>query len=308
MTGTHGTTGKGGGQAFGSVELDVKHDRIEAAGDFVCNVMCQQLIPAILMLNYGDTEEMPTMRLLEDKEAGLAEAQRDGELAKLGLEIGVDYLRKKYDIPPPAAGEETVGGAPQLPQGFGGFGGPDTETPEETKAPNEEPESQDLAAGDAPGHPFRGNQHVRIGNQVKTPYGTGIVISTTEPGHAWVSIAGIMRRVRKSDMQVIPADRSGFPSITQSAEDTRRRMLNAQLETKLEMLNEIKDDAIYSAELKRLAGIIVNQSESESQPQVINVNVEAATVTPTRKTFTIKRDNGTVIEGEINASEDKTDG
>ena len=111
MTGTHGSTGKGGGQAFGKVEKEVKEDRIDAAGKFAASVINRQLINSILMLNYGDTEEAPHIKFLEDEVAGLTEAQRDKVLADAGLPIGVDYLRKKYDIPEPAEGEETIGGA-----------------------------------------------------------------------------------------------------------------------------------------------------------------------------------------------------
>lgn len=169
MTGTHGTTGKGGGQAFGEVEADVKSDRIDAAGRFAEEVINQQLVKSILMLNYGDTDEPPRIRFLEDEEAGLQEAQRDQTLAKAGLTIGVDFLRKKYGIPEPAEGEETIGGTPELPPGFGGFGQQppfggqqDTENPTEEKAPNEE---QDVKAGDQPGHPFRGNQWTTQGGE-----------------------------------------------------------------------------------------------------------------------------------------------
>ncbi len=120
MTGNHGTTGKGGGQAFGQVETTVKDERIEAAGDFAAGVINKQFVRSILMLNYGDAEEMPTCKFLEDDAPGLIEMQRDTGLAKGGLEIGKDYLRKKYDIPEPAEGEETIGGAPVMPPGFGG--------------------------------------------------------------------------------------------------------------------------------------------------------------------------------------------
>ncbi len=147
MTGNHGTTGKGGGQAFGKVEETVKSDRIDAAGKFAVTVINQQLVPSILMLNFGDTDEMPTLKYLEDEVADLTEAQRDKTLADAGLEIGVDYLRKKYDIPEPADGEDVIGGAKPAPS-FGGFGwqnfdnqdpnSPDAENPTETKSPNEE--------------------------------------------------------------------------------------------------------------------------------------------------------------------------
>ncbi len=163
MTGTHGTTGKGGGQAFGTVEENVKADRIDAAGKFAVTVINQQLVPSILMLNYGNTDEMPTLKFLEDEVADLAEAQRDKTLADAGLEIGVDYLRKKYDIPEPADGEDTIGGEKPMPD-FGGFGAPDPNAPRTgSEPPADEPPSDEPAkASDQTGHPFRGNQYVKL--------------------------------------------------------------------------------------------------------------------------------------------------
>jgi phage gp29-like protein len=108
MTGSHGTTGKGGGQAFGAVEHSVKEDRIDAAGQFVAKVLNNQLIKSILLLNYGNTEEAPTVRFLEDEEGDLATAQRDKVLVDVGLPIGVDFMRKKYGIPEPADDEELL--------------------------------------------------------------------------------------------------------------------------------------------------------------------------------------------------------
>lgn len=69
LSGNSGT-GKGGGLAFGQQEGTVKDDRIEAAGDFVCAVINEQLIPSILELNYGDSglDDAPVMTFLEDED------------------------------------------------------------------------------------------------------------------------------------------------------------------------------------------------------------------------------------------------
>ncbi len=262
MTGSHGTTGKGGGQAFGKVEQEVKTDRVDAAGKFAITVINQQLVPSILMLNFGDTDEMPMLKFLEDEVADLAEAQRDKTLADAGLEIGVDYLRKKYDIPEPAEGEDVIGGAKPAPN-FGNFAGSfgqntgtpdasggsptDTENPTETKAHNEE---SDVAASDQTGHPFRGNQYVAIGAQVQTPNGRGTVLAN-DPDGAWVSVNGSIRKYKSSDIKVLPRH-NPFPSLLPSEENQRRLMRNAGLQTKLEELNAIEDDAVFAKELLEL--------------------------------------------------------
>jgi phage gp29-like protein len=102
---------KGGGKAFGEVEGDVKAQRVDAAGRYACRVINTQLIPSILELNYGNTDEAPTVRLLEDEEGGLQEAQRDLILSKL-FKLSGGFLRKKYGQPAPQDEEDEVGGTP----------------------------------------------------------------------------------------------------------------------------------------------------------------------------------------------------
>jgi phage gp29-like protein len=101
---------KGGGKAFGAVESDVKERRINAAAKYACSVLNTQLIPSILVLNYGDADEAPRVRLLDQDEGGLDEAKRDQVLAASGLEIPTSFLRKKYGLPEPRDGEDVIGG------------------------------------------------------------------------------------------------------------------------------------------------------------------------------------------------------
>jgi len=98
---------KGGGKAFGAVEADVKDQRIDAAAKFVCKVVNGQLIPSILILNYGDADESPCMELMPDSEAGSEEATRDKTLSEM-MPLPLDWLRAKYGVPKPGEGEETT--------------------------------------------------------------------------------------------------------------------------------------------------------------------------------------------------------
>jgi hypothetical protein len=60
LTSDTGGSGKGGGSyGLGQVHAGVKQERIEAATQFVARVLNEQLIPSILLLNYGDAEESP---------------------------------------------------------------------------------------------------------------------------------------------------------------------------------------------------------------------------------------------------------
>ncbi len=207
MTGSHGTTGKGGGQAFGEVEADVKSDRIDAAGSFVAEIINNQLIKFVLQLNYGDTEEMPRVKFLEDDVAGLPQAQTYKTLADAGTEIGVDHIRKVFDIPEPAEGEETIGGPKPQPD-FGQFGGSFGQDqtgaqPDNTGEPPKD--SADIAASDQTGHPFRGNQYVTIavGDKVNTPLGEGSV-EKFGPRYTWVNFGkGHVRKFESGLVQKV---------------------------------------------------------------------------------------------------------
>lgn len=110
---------KGGGKAFGAVESAVKTQRIDAACKYVAGVLNTQLVPSVVRLNFNNAEELPTVKFMDEREGGLEDSQRDQTLATAGLKIGVNYLRKKYDIPEPEEDEETIGGqaepAPTIP-------------------------------------------------------------------------------------------------------------------------------------------------------------------------------------------------
>ncbi len=142
--------GKGsavGGQAFGTVESDVKKKRIEAAGRYACRVFNTQLLPSILTLNYGDADECPAVRLLEDAEGGLDEAQRDAALIAAGVKTSRNFLGKKYGLPPPEDEEDTIGGTTTQSDAL----------PEDDDADTDAARDA-LAAADGEGHPFHGNQ------------------------------------------------------------------------------------------------------------------------------------------------------
>jgi len=113
MTGATLASGRGG-QSFGTVEAQLKQDRLDAASFFVSNVLNRQLIPYILNLNYGDTKEAPTCRFLKETEGTYQDAQRDQILTTIGLPIPLSHLRHKYGIPE-ATGDEPVSLPPPKP-------------------------------------------------------------------------------------------------------------------------------------------------------------------------------------------------
>jgi phage gp29-like protein len=123
QTMTGGTMQGGrGGQAFGKIEMEVKQDRLDASCKFAANVINLQLIPSILRLNYGDMEQAPTCRFLEEEEGTLEDAQRDQIVATIGGQIPLSYLSSKYSIPSPNPGEELAHAPVVAPKPFGGGG------------------------------------------------------------------------------------------------------------------------------------------------------------------------------------------
>lgn len=105
--------GKGsamGGQAFGTVESDVKATRIEAAGRYACRVLNTQLLPSILMLNYGDAEACPKVRLLKEETGGVERAQTLQILKSIGLDLSKSELRAEFDLNAPSDKEDTLAG------------------------------------------------------------------------------------------------------------------------------------------------------------------------------------------------------
>jgi phage gp29-like protein len=113
MTGNTIASGRGG-QSFGTVEAQLKQDRLDAASFFVSNVFNRQLIPYILTLNYGDAMEAPRCRFLKETEGTYQDAQRDQILAGLGLPIPFSYLRHKYGVAD-AINDEAVTEPPPKP-------------------------------------------------------------------------------------------------------------------------------------------------------------------------------------------------
>jgi hypothetical protein len=265
------------------------------------------------MLNYGDTEEAPEIRFLEEEEAGLIEAQRDEVLSRAGLEIGVDFLRKKYGIPEPAEGEETIGGqqAQMLdafgnPKGSGGGGGQDAQSVEDQTQQSEDQATQGkgiAAAGDLPGHQFHGNQYTTIAQHEYIPAKD---IRKVKPTiwRTWpieqdaTSTTPVIRREPDGDLWAWRSSDSRNVYIYK----VRIKVAN-NLAAKLKQLNAIEDDAVFSRELCKLAGVTHQPVATppiilpKPQPQIINLHVEGNQ--SASKTFTIKRSDGTVVEGEI---------
>jgi phage gp29-like protein len=165
MSGGSGTTGKGGGQAFGTVESDIKKKRVDAASKYTANVITQQLIPAILRLNFGDDDECPSITLIEESEGDVDAAQRDQILSGM-MPLSIPFLRKKYNQPEPEDGEGTTGPQINNPVPPLKLDAPGLANPQEPNISGKNmfpaKSSAPIIAGDHAGHNFHGNQHHHV--------------------------------------------------------------------------------------------------------------------------------------------------
>jgi phage gp29-like protein len=108
--GQHDSMGKGGGKAFGETESDVKDTCIDAGATYVASVINLQLIPYFLAVNFGEGGDMeaPVCKLVDVKEGGLTDAQRDSALVQI-MDVPESHLYRKYGIPKPQEGEPIAG-------------------------------------------------------------------------------------------------------------------------------------------------------------------------------------------------------
>jgi phage gp29-like protein len=108
-----GMHSRGSGVGKGGMETEMegpKDDNIAAGADFVASVINYQFIPYVLTQNYGDGGDLeaPEISFVDNKVGGLIDAQRDQILTQV-MDIGEDYMRRKYDIPAPGDDEAIAG-------------------------------------------------------------------------------------------------------------------------------------------------------------------------------------------------------
>lgn len=98
-----------GTQALGTVHERIRADVIQAAADWLASILNQQLIQAILELNYGDADNAPELRAEPVRQKDyLAQAQRDQILLSAGIELPKAWFYERHDIPLPGSDEEVI--------------------------------------------------------------------------------------------------------------------------------------------------------------------------------------------------------
>ena len=120
------TSDSGGSYAQSKTHNDVRKDLTEADCKAVMETVRRDLIRPLVEFNFGVQAHVPYFILNATDTDDLKEtAEIVNTLAATGLEIPKSWLYKKFNIPAPEKGEETIGQAPAAP-GMQGMGQPGT--------------------------------------------------------------------------------------------------------------------------------------------------------------------------------------
>ena len=120
------TSDSGGSYAQSKTHNDVRKDLTEADCKAVMETVRRELIRPLVEFNFGVRAHVPYFVLNATDTDDLKEtAEIVNTLAATGLEIPKSWLYKKFNIPAPEKGEETIGKAPAAP-GMQGMGQPGT--------------------------------------------------------------------------------------------------------------------------------------------------------------------------------------
>lgn len=120
------TSDSGGSYAQSKTHNDVRKDLTEADCKAVMETVRRDLIRPLVEFNFGVRAHVPYFVLNATDTDDLKEtAEIVNTLAASGLEIPKSWLYKKFNIPAPEKGEETIGQAPAAP-GKQGMGQPGT--------------------------------------------------------------------------------------------------------------------------------------------------------------------------------------
>ena len=120
------TSDSGGSYAQSKTHNDVRQDLTEADCKAVMETVRRDLIRPLVEFNFGVQAHVPYFILNATDTDDLKEtAEIVNTLAATGLEIPKSWLYKKFNIPAPEKGEETIGKAPAAP-GMQGMGQPGT--------------------------------------------------------------------------------------------------------------------------------------------------------------------------------------
>jgi phage gp29-like protein len=113
------SAGQAGSRALGEVHADVRADIIDAAAQWLAEVLNEQLVPSVARINYGDPGEEGSLPWFEPGRKQVKDQKVVADTVKVLLEAGIPLSKKwvyeTMDIPEPEEDEPVFGGAPAAP-------------------------------------------------------------------------------------------------------------------------------------------------------------------------------------------------
>lgn len=105
--------GSSGSQALGNVHNEIRLDVVDRVGDYVAKVLKGSLIKYLLIENYGDDSEMPSVTIQckrsKDKK-GMAETLKILSEALPDMEFSIEQIRMDQDLAKPINDEDSISG------------------------------------------------------------------------------------------------------------------------------------------------------------------------------------------------------
>lgn len=128
---TSDTSDNGGSLAQAKVHNSVQKSEELKLGEWVCDILNQQLVPAIIFMNFGKTEgiEMPEIRCtMPEAKMNMAKIEYYKALKEIGVDVPMAKVYDDLGLPMPDSKTETMGwehSGPETPPDGGGthFGG-----------------------------------------------------------------------------------------------------------------------------------------------------------------------------------------
>jgi phage gp29-like protein len=116
-------SGGSGNRALGQVHQDIRDEVLQNAVEYTASILNTQFVPAIIDLNYGNTDELPQFSgSVDQPQDEKALAERDKILfVDMQIPVALTYLREHNKLPAPAEDDELY--IAPAPSGGGGFGG-----------------------------------------------------------------------------------------------------------------------------------------------------------------------------------------
>lgn len=111
----------GGSRALGDVHQSVRADIIDSAASWLAEVLNEQLVPAVIALNYGEVDEDSALPWFQPTRKSKKDTKVIAETFEIILRSAIPVLKEEVydqlDLSMPEDGDEVFGAPPALPPG-----------------------------------------------------------------------------------------------------------------------------------------------------------------------------------------------